>query len=135
MQVTPRERVLAECQTRGQAAVVSACVDLYRTGTADPRLLSVLGGPSAHHPVTDVWPRVWALRGLLWSWQDGPAARTVLADACVDEAWRCREMALKVVARHRVDALLDEALTARHDRVARVRAAAERAVVRLTAPR
>jgi hypothetical protein len=48
-----------------------------------------------------------------------------------DEHWRVREMAAKVAARH----LVDEATTAladlRDDSVPRVRAAAERALVRL----
>ena len=42
-------------------------------------------------------------------------------------------MALKVVARHRVDALLDDVVPLRQDSVPRVRAAAARAIVRLTA--
>jgi hypothetical protein len=49
-----------------------------------------------------------------------------------DEHWRAREMALKVVARHRVDDALDAAEARRDDPVERVRQSAERALLRLT---
>jgi hypothetical protein len=50
-----------------------------------------------------------------------------------DEAWRVREMAAKVVARHRVGDAFAAVSRLRSDQVPRVRAAAERAVVTLTA--
>ena len=53
--------------------------------------------------------------------------------ALTDDAWRVREMALKVVARHRLDDGLTAVLPLRGDPVPRVRQAAERAVARLTA--
>ena len=49
-----------------------------------------------------------------------------------DEAWRVREMALTVVARHRLDKVIDAAVSLEQYPVARVRAAASRAVRRLT---
>lgn len=49
-----------------------------------------------------------------------------------DEAWRVREMAAKVVARHLVGGLLADVLPLRDDPVPRVRVAAARAVVRIT---
>nr|WP_246416678.1 HEAT repeat domain-containing protein [Nocardioides luti] len=69
--------------------------------------------------------RVWALRGLLWAWDDDalPAVETALND----EAWRVREMALKVVARHRLEDLIDPVVAMREDESARVRAAVSRA--------
>jgi len=65
-----------------------------------------LGGPPARWAKAgdasgpDYWLKVWAARGLLWNW-DEAAGPTVLT-ALDDEAWRVREMALRVVARHRV---------------------------------
>ena len=53
--------------------------------------------------------------------------------ATEDAAWRVREMALKVIARHRLGEGMAAALELRTDPVPRVRAAAERAVVQLTA--
>lgn len=104
---SPRESIAAECARRGKDAVVAGCIELVRGEQSDPDLL----------------------RGLLWSW-DPRAAGTVCA-AMADEHWRVREMAAKVAARH----LVDEATTAladlRDDSVPRVRAAAERALVRL----
>jgi hypothetical protein len=49
-----------------------------------------------------------------------------------DEAWRVREMALKVVARHRLKDSLATVADLREDASARVRAAASRALMRLS---
>jgi HEAT repeat protein len=48
-----------------------------------------------------------------------------------DEAWRVREMAIKVVARHRLSAALTAVAELQQDPVARVRDAASRALARL----
>jgi HEAT repeat protein len=77
------------------------------------------------------WRRVWGARGLLHAW-DGRAESAVV-EAMTDEHWRVREMAAKVVARHKVGAALDAVAALRGDPVPRVRAAAERAVIMLTA--
>jgi HEAT repeat protein len=74
---------------------------------------------------------VWAARGLLHAW-DGRAT-AVIIQATADDAWRVREMAAKVIARHRVGDALPAVARLRTDPVRRVRAAAERAVVLLTA--
>lgn len=91
--------------------MVAGCIELVRGEQSDPDLL----------------------RGLLWSW-DPRAAGTVCA-AMADEHWRVREMAAKVAAKVAARHLVDEAETAladlRDDSVPRVRAAAERALVRL----
>jgi hypothetical protein len=134
--MTPRERIQAECARRGKAAVLADCLALLR-GETDLALLQSVGGQGAakyfdgkQHDDT-YWFRVWGLRGLLWSWDD--SAAPAVRDATTDEAWRVREMAAKVVARH----LVAEAGTAvdrlRDDPVPRVRLAAERAVARLIA--
>ncbi len=54
-----------------------------------------------------------------------------MLNALRDDAWRVREMALKVVARHRLDEALETVATLQEDPVPRVRAAAHRAQVRL----
>lgn len=79
----------------------------------------------------DYWLRVWALRGLLWLWE--PAATSAVVRALADDAWRVREMAAKVAARHVLDDALPVLLHLRDDPVKRVSAAAERAITRLTA--
>ena len=137
--LTPRQSIAAECQRRGKPEVVAGCIDLLqgRVGVDDALLLA-LGGPAAQSVLdgqaggrTGCWPRVWAARGLLHAWDDRATAAIVQATA--DDAWRVREMAAKVVARHRVGAAFAAVAALRHDENQRVRAAAERAVVILTA--
>lgn len=133
--ITPRERIRAECARRGRDAVVEDCLALL-AGSTDPELTRSLVGRGGakffdgeEHEDT-YWFRVWALRGLLWSW-DARATASVVA-ALGDEAWRVREMAAKVVARHLVGEAMPAVAACRDDPVPRVRRAAERALVRLT---
>jgi HEAT repeat protein len=135
---TPRVAVAAECERRGTAAVVSGCIDLLEAREADDALVLALGGAPAAYVLSGgeggrhgYWPRVWAARGLLYAWEDR-AAGAVTA-ATLDEHWRVREMAAKVIARHRVGDALDAVARLREDQVPRVRQAAARAVARLTA--
>ncbi|MFL6133723.1 MAG: HEAT repeat domain-containing protein [Nocardioidaceae bacterium] len=96
-----------------------------------------LGGPPAHWVVSGepsgppYWLRVWAARGLLWAWDD--VAFQAVQAALYDEAWRVREMALKVVARHELEDALSAVVDLQEDPVARVRSAASRALMRLSA--
>ena len=146
---TPQQRIAAECARRGDAAFIAGCVALLggRADDVDDGLITALGGEPAG-PVLDgaeggrsgYWPRVWAARGLLHAFEDraadgDDAAVEAIIGATRDPAWRVREMAAKVVARHRVGRALDAVARVRDDPVARVRAAAERAVVALTASR
>jgi hypothetical protein len=133
--VTPRDSIEAACRDRGKSDVVAGCITLLAGGDAEVALVRSLGGPHAdwnldHGPEHRYWLRVWGARGLLWAWDD-LAIPTVIA-ALSDESWRVREMVLKVIARHRVDDAL-EAVTGRvDDSVPRVRAAAAKALQRLT---
>jgi len=109
--MTPRQRVLHECEQRGKPQFVAGCVALLGGGEADDGLLLVLGGEAAGYVLAGrdggphgYWPRVWAARGLLHAWDDQATAAIIAATG--DEAWRVREMAAKVAARHRIgDAL------------------------------
>lgn len=133
--LTPRESVEQECVRRGRDQVVAGCIDLLNGGDADADLIAALGGPPARWVITGeppgppYWLRVWAARGLLWAWDD--VALPSLEAALSDEAWRVREMALKVVARHRVDEVVGAVAELEDDPVPRVRAAASRALIRL----
>jgi hypothetical protein len=132
----PRQRIEEHAQTLGQPAFAMACARILDGQDADPQMLRVLAGRSASWFVSneddrnDYWQRVWAARGLLWAWHE--AALPSLLRAFEDDAWRVREMALKVAARHRVGDALDRATALRGDGVARVRAAATRAVTLIT---
>ena len=134
---TPRESIEQECARRGKGAVVAGCMELLGGGDADADLILALGGPPASWVVTGeppgppYWLRVWATRGLLWAWDD--VALESLEAALNDDAWRVREMALKVVARHRLEDLLLTVVDLQEDPAARVRAAASRALMRISA--
>jgi hypothetical protein len=132
--LTPSESIEMECARRGTVEVVAGCVELLGQRGADDMLVFAIGGPGARSALDggqQYWLRVWAVRALLYAWDD--MARAAVVDALADDAWRVREMAAKVVARR----LLGEALAAvaelRQDPVSRVRLAAERATAILTA--
>jgi HEAT repeat protein len=137
--LTPRQSVAAECRRRGRPAVVSGCIDLlHGRHDVDDTLVVALGGPAAEFVLggqaggkAGYWPRVWAARGLLHAWDDRAAAAIIRATT--DDAWRVREMAAKVIARHRIGDAFTAVAQLRNDQVPRVRAAAERAIVILTA--
>jgi hypothetical protein len=120
--------------------VVSGCLELLAGGAADPDFLLALAGPGAEQVISGregglggYWPRVWAARGLLYAWDD--RATPSVVEGTRDEAWRVREMALKVIARHELGEAIDAVAALQDDPVARVRAAAERALVILTSAR
>jgi HEAT repeats len=130
---TPRESVESECARRGRDAVVRGCIEILEGPAGDESLVVALGGPAAQQVIdgregglTGYWPRVWAARGLLYVWDDTAAPAVIRATN--DEAWRVREMAAKVIARHEVGDGLDAMIQLSRDPRARVRAAAERAV-------
>ena len=133
---TPRQSIEQECARRGREAVVAGCMDLINGGDSDAELVLALGGPPARWVVTGepsgppYWLRVWATRGLLWAWDD--VALLSLQTALSDDAWRVREMALKVAARHKLDEALPTVVDLQEDPSARVRAAASRALVRIS---
>ena len=133
---TPRASIEAECARRGREQVVQGCRALLAGGDTDGPFVAALAGPTAPRfldPDRDdrYWLRVWGARGLLWAWDD--AAGPDICAALGDDSWRVREMALRVVARHRVDGCLEAVVPVHKDGVPRVRAAAARALAALTA--
>jgi HEAT repeat protein len=132
---TPRQSVVAECGKRGQKAVVEGCIALLAGRETEPELIFALGGPPARWaveggaPGPDYWLRVWAARGLLWVWDDD-AAPYIIA-ALSDDAWRVREIAVKVARRHELVDAVPVLIGLRDDPNARVSKAAEQAVARL----
>jgi hypothetical protein len=136
--MTPRQSVTAECERRGRAAVVTGCIGLLEGAETDDGLIVALGGPPAAIVLSGreggrggYWPRVWAAHGLLHVWADD--ATSAIIAATTDESWRVREMAAKVIARHQVGDALAAVVALRDDPVSRVRAAADRAVMHLSA--
>jgi len=138
--MTPLQSVTAECERRGRAAVVTGCIGLLEGAETDDGLIIALGGPAAQTVLSGreggrggYWPRVWAARGLLPIWADH--ATPAIIAATMDDAWRVREMAAKVIARHQVGDALAAVVALKDDPVPRVRAAADRAVMILSAAR
>ena len=137
--MTPAQSIERECSRRGRTHVVAGCRALVRREEVDPSLLLALGGPAANKFLDGAdhrdtyWLRVWGVRGLLWAWDDDATAEIRLALS--DDSWRVREMALKVIARHRVGDLVTEVASARRDPVPRVVVAADRALTVLTSSR
>jgi HEAT repeats len=135
--LSPRARVAAEVARRGHSQVVTGCIALLDGRMADPELIVALGGPPASWALTgepsgpDYWLRVWAARGLLWAWE--PRAERSILRALRDDAWRVREGAVRVVARHRLDDARSILTELEDDPNARVRSAASRAMDRFTA--
>ncbi|MBI4941483.1 MAG: HEAT repeat domain-containing protein [Actinobacteria bacterium] len=140
--MSPGSRVAAACERRGADVVVRACLDLLAGRESEPDVVEALGGDHARQllaqgvpEVHAYWLRVWGARGLLYAWH---AARDAdvdagLAAATADPHWRVREMVCKVVAKRVRGDVLEAVLPLRDDPVERVRRAAGRAVVRVTA--
>jgi hypothetical protein len=134
---TPRQRIAAEVRRRGGPAFTAGCIDLLAGREVDDDLILALGGAPAEYVLSGheggkngYWPRVWAARGLLHAWDDRATAAIIRATA--DDAWRVRELAAKVIARHRIDDALTAMAGLQEDDVPRVRAAAGRALAALT---
>ena len=142
---TPRQSIESACGRLGTAAVLRACVTLLDGAEADPALVAALAGPTAPRYLDApdqhrYWLRVWGARGLFWalSMPDAPPATEPwiggpLIGALGHEHWRVREMAIKVVARYRVDEAQPAIAGLLADETPRVRTAAARALRLLTA--
>lgn len=121
----PRVLLRSAVEHLGEPAVMAWCVRLIHGEERrnDPDL-ALLGGSEDWPPY---WRRVWGTRGLLYvgDGRDLDAVSTALGD----EHWRVREMACKVARAHRLVPLSAELAALRDDDNARVRAAADRALV------
>jgi hypothetical protein len=134
--LTPRQSIEFECQRRGESQVVVECIAILKSQRVDEETLLALAGPHAVNVlrggeggVEGYWPRVWAMRGFLYVWD--PSAIDVVIAGSSDSHWRVREMSAKVVALRRLDDAHDAMTALLDDDVARVRGAAERALIRL----
>lgn len=135
--MTPKQSIEAECKRRGRHEVIAGCIDLLEGRPADDELILALAGPAALTVLsgreggrTGYWPRVWGARGLLHAWDD--RATGAIIHGASDDSWRVREMICKATAAHHVFDALDAVEKLRGDPIPRVRAAANRAVMKLT---
>jgi hypothetical protein len=135
--ITPRKSVERECVARGKSVVIDGCIALLSGAThVDPTLIYALGGPPARWAVfggasgPEYWLRVWAARGLLWAWDE--RALPVVEAGLSDPAWRVREAAAKIAARHQLGDLLHSLKVLRdNDSNHRVASTADRAIARI----
>jgi hypothetical protein len=131
LEVLPRELLGALGVHLTEAEAATLCADLLAGARPEDHLdvLPYLAGrPGAAYPDggwPPYWPRVWGARGLLYVWDDRAAA-AVLA-GLTDEAWRVREMCLKVSAL-RLLPVGDVGTGLAAEPLPRVRAAAARAL-------
>jgi hypothetical protein len=123
----------------GPRGLMDRCVRLYREMDwgDEPELMSFLAGGAAGPRWVGLgfgtqayFVRTWALRAMLYAWDESASATVI--DALEDEHWRPREMALKVIAKRLVDGDVDAVARMQDDPVPRVRAAARRALERLS---
>ena len=133
---SPRTSIARYCNLVGEHALITSLIGLLNGDELSADLGEALAGPASRTVLAGgeggpagYWARVWALRGLLYVFEER-AIPSVVA-ATTDPAWRVREMALKVIARHRLDEALEAAARCQVDDVARVRAGAARALARL----
>lgn len=125
----PRVLLASAAETFGERDVVDWCCRLVAgQERADDPDLRWLGGTEDWLPY---WRRVWGARALRYVWS--PVAAEAVEQALADEHWRVREMGLKVTRSRLLDDLSGVVADLREDPNARVRAAAERALVALTA--
>ena len=133
---SPRTSITRFGAVVGEDSLVQALISLLEGEELTAELGEVLAGPASHTVLegreggpSGYWARVWALRGLLYVFNERATDHVVAATS--DPAWRVREMALKVIAARRLDDGLEAAARCQDDDVARVRAAASRALARL----
>jgi hypothetical protein len=133
---SPRRSIRLYGALVGEGALVEGLIALLEGAELTDELGYVLAGPASRTVLaggaggpSGYWARVWALRALLYVFDEAASSHVVAA--CDDPAWRVREMALKVAAAQRLDGALEAAASCQSDDVARVRAAASRALQRL----
>jgi hypothetical protein len=123
------KRLAAAVELYGEAVVVKRSISLLAGNNEGEDFLLYVGGEHARGILDGApvlyWPELWGTRALLYVW-DASAVAAVRA-ALGNQAWRVREMGARVAALRGLELVpaLTELLT---DEVARVRAAAARAI-------
>ena len=126
---SPAERIHLAVQRFGEATVAARAASLLRGGNEGDEFLLWVGGRHGQGILDGApalyWPEVWGARALMSVWDD--AAVDAVLGGLGNQAWRVREMCLKVCAERRLNVgnVLHRLTT---DPVARVRSAAARAL-------
>ncbi len=132
---SPSKRIEDAVALFGEKSVAERAASLLMGGNEGEEFLLWVGGRHAQGVLDGApplyWPEVWGARALTFVWDD--SAASAVHRGLGDQAWRVREMCARVVFLRKLpetDALL--ALLA--DEVARVRAAAARALGEVADP-
>ncbi|MCU1545881.1 MAG: hypothetical protein JWP30_981 [Homoserinimonas sp.] len=122
-------RLALAVEAHGEAAVATHAVGLLASRNEGEEMLLYVGGRHAQGVLNGApplyWPEVWGARALLHVWDESAASE--ILRGLHNQAWRVREMCLKVCAVRELgdDETLVPCLT---DENPRVRAAAARAL-------
>jgi hypothetical protein len=122
-------RIASAVERFGEHGLVKHAIGLLRGRNEGDEVLLYLGGRHARGILDGApalyWPEVWGARALLHVWDD--SAASAVLESVENQAWRVREMCLKVCAERRLGDVkaLKRRLT---DENARVRSAAAHAV-------
>jgi len=126
---SPQKRVAAAVAILGEEEVVDRAIALLAGFNVGEEFLIVAGGPHAQGLIDGApplyWPEVWGARVLLYAWSDD--AKDAVAAGLQNQAWRVREMCARVTGARLLPSQ-DELRSMLTDEVARVRAAAARAL-------
>lgn len=122
-------RIAAAVEQLGVDTVVLRALSLLAGNNEGEEFLLVVGGEHAQGILDGApvlyWPELWGTRALLYVWNDSAIAGVTAA--LQNQAWRVREMATRVASTRELQ-LQDEVGALLTDDVARVRAAAARAL-------
>ncbi|MET4781774.1 HEAT repeat domain-containing protein [Glaciihabitans sp. UYNi722] len=129
---SPSERIADAVARFGEQIVAERAASLLMGGNEGDEFLLYVGGRHAQGVLDGApplyWPEVWGARALTFAWDE--SATSAVHRGLGDQAWRVREMCARVCFMRRLpetEALI--ALLA--DEVARVRAAAARALAEI----
>ena len=123
------ERLRAAVDHYGEDKVVASAIALLRGENAGKDFLLYAGGRHGLGILDGApplyWPELWGARALLHVWDD--SAAPLVLTGLSNQAWRVREMCLRVVLERGIPAL-DDLVRLTDDENARVRSAALRAL-------
>ncbi|WP_213813888.1 HEAT repeat domain-containing protein [Glaciihabitans sp. dw_435] len=125
----PADRIAAAVKRWGEDEVVARSIALMAGRNAGDDVLLYVGGVHAQGILDGApalyWPEVWGARALTFVWNDN--AVTAITAGLTNQAWRVREMSLRVATLRKLD-VADVVRPLLKDEVARVRSGAARAL-------
>jgi HEAT repeat protein len=126
---SPADRIAAAVKIYGERETVDRAAALLGGANAGEDFLLFVGGTHAKGILDGApalyWPELWGARALMYVWHD--SAGIAIKSGLTNQAWRVREMCLKVVAARELP-FTEQVVPMLTDEVGRVRAAAARAL-------